>query len=978
MAIEDTLSTLANNVADLVRTLSGTSGGNSAGGSSSGSAKSGSDAGLSGLANGVSKATEAVTPLVFGLNRLTTGADTSATALGLFQTGLSKVGLDGLGAAAKMSMGTILDWKTQLDAAAKDLGVGANNIGLFVRMAGDAGVTTKQFTDILAQSGAQSMGLGANAQKGAAEFSKIAESVRGSPVGQYLQDLGMSTQELGSITALSAIQTRKAGLDTKDAAASAQQLAIQLDETSRLTGVSREQMAKNLAADEKRPEIRALENLMAREQIEGYQKTKRAAETMGQGMVQLTSELASGKLSKEGQNQMALLGEAGREYEAALRQQMAVAQTGTKEQKDAADAALQVAQAHVAAKLASKEMAAAAVYSDGEQGRAAKGLIDSYQGMENVQRAAAEFQKKGMSEQDAYVAAFKQNTEDMKKQREGRKEDGTRDEGQNAARLLNAANQQAAIQAQGLAINFEKLNNSIKPGTPIYEGLSRGTKFVGDAGSGAEAATAQRAAPKKAEEALLGSGTRPASAAPATDLDSSGNPLPYKAKGVPARGEGGIIQGPELAVIAEKGPEAVIPLDKMSDVMGAGDKAAGTAAEISGVAAATGKGDLEMVLSDYQKTVLQYAKTEGEMKQTQLDNERSIILGKEAQITEAKQRIADIEKTADGRELTQREQNRIQKINDEIKGFEQEKATSKEALAVYENLDKLKAQTSIDAKKAELAETVKTEDAKKTATVAQQAYAAMATIDLTENQKKMFGELSNMSKEDSDKKKISLAEEYASAVEANKAALAARDAIEEKAELEGRKMTEAEEAQYKALGLELNSSSKRIDAAKDAQKVMERAETTVSSMFAPKIVDQAAADAQKVMERAETTVSSMFAPKIVDQAAADAQKAKLAFENSKGQVKEASKTTEAVPKKSDADIKKEAEAKAEAAKKASEGKKDTTTASPAKAHEATLKDLNDQLILLNKHMVQLINHSEKSADANAKTARATEKSTGVR
>jgi hypothetical protein len=29
-------------------------------------------------------------------------------------------------------------------------------------------------------------------------------------------------------------------------------------------------------------------------------------------------------------------------------------------------------------------------------------------------------------------------------------------------------------------------------------------------------------------------------------------------------------------------------------------------------------------------------------------------------------------------------------------------------------------------------------------------------------------------------------------------------------------------------------------------------------------------------------------------------------------------------------------------------------------------------------MVQLINHSEKSADANAKTARATEKSTGVR
>jgi len=302
-----------------------------------------------------------------------------------------------------------------------------------------------------------------------------------------------------------------------------------------------------------------------------------------------------------------------------------------------------------------------------------------------------------------------------------------------------------------------------------------------------------------------------------------------------------------------------------------------TAAAISPVPAALGanpadtgkgKGELEMVLSDYQKTVLKYAATEGEMKKVQLDNEKNIIRGTEAQITESKQRIANIQKDAEGRELTQREQNSIQKINEEIKGFEQQKATQKEALAVFENIDKLKAQTSTESKKAEVAEIAKHEEAKKATTAsakaaeiadttkheetkkattasakaseiadttkheetkkatvsAQQMFTSMATMGMTESQKKMFGEFSSLSKEDSDKKKVSLSEELASAMGANKAALAARDAIEEKAELEGRKMTEAEEAQRKALTIELNASANRIDAAADAQKVLGRSE----------------------------------------------------------------------------------------------------------------------------------------------------------
>ena len=131
----------------------------------------------------------------------------------------------------------------------------------------------------------------------------------------------------------------------------------------------------------------------------------------------------------------------------------------------------------------------------------------------------------------------------------------------------------------------------------------------------------------------------------------------------------------------------------------------------------------------------------------------------------------------------------------------------------------------------------------------------------------------------------------------------------------------------------------------------------------------------KKTEEAKTktsTLGSMFAPKIIDQAAADIQKAKIAEANAA----EAKKTSEAVPKKTVADKAKEEEEKKK--NNPAELKEGDQKKASANTHDATLKDLNDQLILLNKHMIELINHSEKSADANAKTAKATQRATGVR
>jgi hypothetical protein len=100
---------------------------------------------------------------------------------------------------------------------------------------------------------------------------------------------------------------------------------------------------------------------------------------------------------------------------------------------------------------------------------------------------------------------------------------------------------------------------------------------------------------------------------------------------------------------------------------------------------------------------------------------------------------------------------------------------------------------------------------------------------MNDSQKKMFDDFSSLNAKQSAEKLASLKAEEAAGYAANKAASDARDAIEEKAELEDRKLTAAEETQFKLLGKELNASSDRITAAQNAQEILEKVEDNKSS-----------------------------------------------------------------------------------------------------------------------------------------------------
>jgi hypothetical protein len=503
-------------VAGMLGVGSTPTGGNSAGGGSGGAGNaqmSGLGAAVGKAGDGLGELAKKVVPAYLGLEKLTTGADVGATALGAFKSALGSVNLGALGGVVDKTLGSVIQWKSDMDTASREMGIGANNLGKFVSMSAEAGLTTKQFSEVLKNSGVQSLGLGANAQKGAEAFSAIASQVQQSAIGQQLQDLGMTTQELADITALSASQNARANMTTKEAAMAAERLASELDETSRLTGVSREQLAKTLKEDEKRADIIALERSMSKSQLEGYQNTKNSMAMFGTSMVQLTGELAAGKLSEAGRAQLAALGPAGRELESALKAQQRAAASGDATEKARADAMLKSAQAHISETIMSEKFNKEAVIGQGKYRDAQLQMIKDFEGAQNVQKGANEAAAKGAKHGEEYNAALEKNTKDVKNLREGKDETGKADQSQNLSRMLNEANREATVQAKGLAKGFDDLNKAIGPvkdkmnpmadaGGAIYKGGQKAVDLAGKANTGAEAYEAQRKIPEEGAKIL--------------------------------------------------------------------------------------------------------------------------------------------------------------------------------------------------------------------------------------------------------------------------------------------------------------------------------------------------------------------------------------------------------------------------------------------------------------------------------------------
>jgi len=834
------------------------------------------------------------------LIQLTTGASGSAIAVEKFGQLLGVVS-PALGLAFESVGKSALENKAKLDQATKE-GFATNDIFKYNREAAQAGLTTEQWNKTLKDSGAGISGLTGNAARSAEQFSSLAREVREvGPLAQQLQAFGVTQQEMADYTALSLTNAKKLNLadaQSRDQARiAAQLLAEQITETAAATGMSREAVAGKTKAELDNVDSILLMNRMTEEQRQAYTRTTAELTKLGPSVESMGRAVLTGKWDPKDTATLNALGPAGTELKSAILAQQQAAKSGSEEEKKLADDRLKRATADAQAYINSPKYADIALTARGDIAQAQKTIImESRQAQSTAAGAARETGKTGV---EAYREGQKNQETEARANIKGQQVDESgkpmfdaagkpiMDAGQALTRGANAFDANLRTQTSALATNFERLNKSFVEqagGAKNVANTMANPGGVFDGGKNTQSAMNTQASliPRVIDEVKktaatfnIGQGSIFVQSANYTAGEKLQSPDKKRAGGTLA--ETGSAVEPEDAIVKiHKGetvlsPEATkgmgkqvseasksgLDAGKVSDTINA---TAGQAKSANASDGGKGKGELEMVLTDYQKTVLKYAATEGEMKKVQVDNEKNIISGTEAQIAESKQRIANIQKDAEGRELTQREQNRIAKINEDIKGFEQEKSQHKEALAVYENVDKLKAQTSADAKKAEVSEITKAEDAKKNITIAQSLFAQQSQLGLTEGQKKMFGDFYGMSKEDSEKKKAALDEERASAAAAHKTAMDARDALEEKAELEGRKLTESEEAERQSLTETLKSSGAKIDAAKDAQLALEKASQATES------------DAQYTALRAESAKESSRQATEIAKINADEQK----------------------------------------------------------------------------------------------------------
>ena len=824
--------------------------------------------------NSTGKFAEAVAPATIGLVKLATGASAAEIGLNGLTKGLETVGLGAFAGVVGMLGKSMLEVKGNMDLASKELGIGANNIGAFVRMSGEAGLTTQQFSETIKKSDGLMSGLAGSANRGAEAFSKVQKTLIESDMGRTLADIGISGQELAEMTALSMSNNTKLNLKSaagqEEAARKAGELATELDATAKVSGQSREALMKTLKAEEQKPNVILMEMQMSKDQLAGYQNLKTQMAGFGPAFQGLSAEIASGGVrTKEGLAQMAALGPAGIEFEKATKM---MTNAKTKEEKDNAQAALERAQAAINQRMASKEYNDMMQYGTAEQKAAIAAQVGNGA---NLKAAAKNAEEAGGS----FLEGAKKAKRESEAVQQGKKVDAdgkpildekgkaVTDEGAQTAQLLNQANRQATIQAGAMASKFEDINKEIGSNSAFRKALG----LTGNAQNMGEAKEGINKLPAEAFKAI--GITTDKTVAPEKGGSGGANGRKVTKEGVPVHGEGGVIQGPELAVIAEKGPEAVIPLDRLKDVIG------NVSSTISSATGSVGKS--------------------AETSAPKIKDSTTAVFDKSIDLFKAR-----LEKAV--------ESGNAARIALETKGLER----NQQALAAYTQ-----------------------EQLEKRAGIEKLGYDAY------------YAKI-NQAKTKEAETKVMSADELMALDKAN--AEKTKEA----------KVMSADEL----IALDQASIKNTMAKVKD-----------VKDMSADELIKRDMANIQnsvaKVKEVAKPESGGLFDmlnPKIINQKAADLQKAATS--------QTAPKTTEAVPKNAEAEAKKkEDEAKAKA--KAEADAKQTAAPAPKPAAgggDATMKDLKDQLVTLNKNMLQLISHSEATADAAHKTAKSTAKAQGAR
>jgi hypothetical protein len=228
---------------------------------------------ISGVSGAITGLTDSFAKLTFGTYNLQNG-------LGDFSTIVSKLG-GSLGTAFGDIIKKVGNEAIYLNTALNDAGKSGinfdNNLGEYAAALGSARISVPQFAQILQENSAKITGLAGNAQESANRFLETGKAFAESPAVRQLNATGVGMEELNRILTISA--TNRRNLDFSDenvrkrAAQSAADMAVEMDNVARLTGINRQEQEKALQAQLRKTEVELILASMNEDEKAAYEKS---------------------------------------------------------------------------------------------------------------------------------------------------------------------------------------------------------------------------------------------------------------------------------------------------------------------------------------------------------------------------------------------------------------------------------------------------------------------------------------------------------------------------------------------------------------------------------------------------------------------------------------------------------------------------------------------------------------------------------
>jgi hypothetical protein len=366
---------------------------------------------------------------------VTSGLGALATGAGLLASGFSQV-TNAVGS-------TVQDFQTLSKA-----GLSFNNNAMLMNASiGQTRLSMDEYKAVMDKLSPSIAGLGGTVDQGARNFNKFSGEFMKTQFAEDLTKMGFTTRELNDVMAANMANRKFTDLSDENqrrkAIESTAALAREMDETAKLTGITRQEQMAELRKRTEDGKVQAaimLEMAKGGKDVEQqYRNMNTSLQGLGKGVSDLADEMFTGGVrTKEGSSKMAALGDAGIQLQKAVD---ATKAARTPEEKEAAKLQLEAAKVAVNERMKSVDFLEAVTTSTNASGQASLKMLEENKLLAGtVNKSTTTGQTTGQA-----MAANKQAAIN---QQQGKDENGVKDEAAKTTELyIQALNRQRDVSA---------------------------------------------------------------------------------------------------------------------------------------------------------------------------------------------------------------------------------------------------------------------------------------------------------------------------------------------------------------------------------------------------------------------------------------------------------------------------------------------------------------------------------------------------